>query len=47
MPDTVPSTSPMPIANSVGVVESLSQEVFKNHGDVALSDAVSGHGGMD
>ena len=27
------------------VVESLSLEVFKNHGDVALRDVVSGHGG--
>ena len=27
------------------VVESLSLEVFKNHVDVALRDAVSGHGG--
>ena len=26
------------------VVESLSLEVFKNHGDVALRDMVSGHG---
>ena len=28
-----------------GVVESLSLEVFKNHGDVAVRDVVSGHGG--
>jgi len=27
------------------VVESLSLEVFKNHGNVALRDVVSGHGG--
>jgi len=27
------------------VVESLSLQVFKNHGDVALRDVVSGHGG--
>ena len=27
------------------MVESLSLEVFKNHGDVALRDVVSGHGG--
>ena len=27
------------------VVESPSLEVFKNHGDVALRDVVSGHGG--
>ena len=27
------------------VAESLSLEVFKNHGDVALRDVVSGHGG--
>ena len=27
------------------VVESLSLEVFKSHGDVALKDVVSGHGG--
>ena len=27
------------------VVESLSLEVFKNHGDVAVRDVVSGHGG--
>ena len=27
------------------VVESLSLEKFKNHGDVALRDVVSGHGG--
>ena len=25
--------------------DSLSLEVFKNHGDVALRDVVSGHGG--
>ena len=29
-----------------GVVDSLSPEVFQNCGDVALSDVVSGHGGM-
>jgi len=28
------------------VLESSSLEVFKNHGDVALGDMVSGHGGM-
>ena len=28
------------------VGESASLEVFKSHGDVALSDLVSGHGGM-
>jgi len=28
-----------------GVVESLSLEVFKKHGDVALRDVVNGHGG--
>ena len=28
-----------------GVVGSPSLEVFKNHGDVALGDVVSGHGG--
>jgi len=28
-----------------GVVESPSLEVFKNHGDVALRDVVSGRGG--
>jgi len=28
------------------VVESLSLEVFKNHGDVTLRDTVSGHGRM-
>jgi len=27
------------------VVQSLSMEVFKSHGDVALRDTVSGHGG--
>ena len=27
------------------VVESPSLEAFKNHGDVALRDVVSGHGG--
>ena len=27
------------------VVQSLSLEVFKNHGDVALRAVVSGHGG--
>lgn len=27
------------------VMESLSLEVFENHGDVALKDVVSGHGG--
>ena len=27
------------------VVQSPSLEVFKNHGDVALRDAVCGHGG--
>ena len=27
------------------MVESLSLEVFKNHGDVAVRDVVSGHGG--
>ena len=27
-------------------MESLSPEVFKNHGDVALGDMVSGHGGL-
>ena len=27
------------------VVESSSLEVFQNHGDVALRDGVSGHGG--
>ena len=27
------------------VVESPSLEVFRNHGDVALRDVVSGHGG--
>ena len=27
------------------VVESLSQEMFGNHGDVALRDVVCGHGG--
>ena len=27
------------------MAESLSLEVFKNHGDVALRDVVSGHGG--
>jgi len=27
------------------VVESPPLEVFKNHGDVALRDVVSGHGG--
>ena len=26
-------------------MESLSLEVFKNHGDMALRDMVSGHGG--
>jgi len=26
-------------------VESLTLEVFRNHGDVALRDMVSGHGG--
>ena len=26
------------------VVESSSQEMFKNHGDVVVRDAVSGHG---
>ena len=29
------------------VVKSLSGEVFKNQGDVALRDMVSGHGGVD
>ena len=29
------------------VVESLSMKVLKNHGDVALRDVVSGHGGME
>lgn len=29
-----------------GVVESQPLEAFKDHGDVALSDTVSGHGGM-
>ena len=29
------------------VVESLSLEVFKGHGDVVLRDVVSGHGEMD
>ena len=29
-----------------GVLESLSLEVVKSHGDVALRDMVSGHGGM-
>ena len=29
----------------MGVVESLFLEVFKNCGDVTLSDGVSGHGG--
>jgi len=28
----------------IGVVESLSLEVFKNHGNMALRDMVSGHG---
>ena len=28
-----------------GVVESLSLEVLKKHGDVALRDVVNGHGG--
>ena len=28
------------------VTESPSMEAFKNHGDVALRDVVSGHGGM-
>jgi len=28
------------------VEETPSLEVFKNHGDVALRDVVSGHGGM-
>ena len=28
------------------VVESPSLEVLKNHGEVALGDLVSGHGGM-
>jgi len=28
------------------VVESLSLKVFKNHGDVALRDMVSGQGGV-
>ena len=28
------------------VVELLSLEMFKNHGDVALRDMVGGHGGM-
>ena len=28
------------------VMESLSLEVFRKHGDVALRDEVSGHGGM-
>ena len=28
------------------VVESLSVEVFKNHGDVALRNMISGHGGV-
>ena len=28
------------------MVESLSMQVFKNHADVALSDVVSGHGGV-
>ena len=27
------------------VVDSQSPEVFKNHGDVAFGDVVSGHGG--
>jgi len=27
------------------MVESLSLQVFKNHGDVAMRDVVSGHGG--
>jgi len=27
-------------------VESPPMEVFKNHGDVALRDVVSGHGGV-
>ena len=30
---------------ALGVVDSPSLEVFKNHGDVALRDVVSGHGG--
>jgi len=28
------------------VMESPSLEVFQNHGDVALRDVVSGHGGV-
>ena len=28
-------------------MDSLSQEVFKNHGDVALRDMVSGNGGHE
>jgi len=27
------------------IVESLPLQVFKNHGDVAMRDVVSGHGG--
>lgn len=41
----------LPLVHSTGfrveMVESLSQEAFKSHGDVALGDMISGHSGMD
>jgi len=40
----------LPLVHSTGfrveMVESLSQEAFKSHGDVALGDMISGHSGM-
>ena len=42
----IPSPKERSGAAAQGVVGSSSLEAFKNHGDVALKDVVSGHGGM-
>ena len=42
----LPKSGQAPAQAVQGVVESLSLEVLKIHGDVALRDMISGHGGV-